>query len=203
VPNDVSLLYQGTDGSGGEIEIEHKVTVISSLTCDQRASGSSGCLPADRDLPPTFSGSVRLQSVEPIAVMAQRSSSAGLFSDYRGFTVTEAARQVVLPVLDKNYGPFGDVRGWNSWFRVMSFDGSPAYVRVVYYARSFPTGQLRDAFSASGAVTVSQQADGNLPDGWVGSAIVISDQPVIVLVGVENEVFQGDTAMLYNGVGFD
>ncbi len=27
-----------------------------------------------------------------------------------------------------------------------------------------------------------QSADGNLPDGWVGSAIVISDQPIIVLV---------------------
>jgi hypothetical protein len=203
VPNEVSLLYEGTDDAGGRIEIEHKVSVVSSLTCDQRASGASGCLPGDRDLPPTFSGSVRLQSVEPIAVLAQRSSSSGSFSDYRGFTVTEAARQVVLPVLDKNYGPFGDVRGWNSWFRVMSYDGSPAHVRVVYYSRSVPGGQLRDAFSASGAVTVFQQTDGNLPDGWVGSAIVISDQPLIVLVGVENDVFQGDTSMLYNGVGFD
>ena len=48
-----------------------------------------------------------------------------------------------------------------------------------------------------------QSADGNLPDGWVGSAIVISDQPIIVLVGIESDVFQGDAAMLYNGVGFD
>jgi hypothetical protein len=203
IPNDVNLIYEGSDGAGGRIEIEHRVTVVSSLTCDQRDSGVRGCLPDDRDLPSTFTGAVRLQSVAPIAVLAQRASSRGLFSDYRGFTVTEAARQVVLPVLDKNYGPYGDTRGWNSWFRVVSWDGSPAFVRVVYYARSFPTGQLRDPFSAAGAVTVFQRDDGGLPDGWVGSAIVISDQPVIVLAGVENEVFEGDTAMLYNGVGFD
>lgn len=203
VPNEVKIRFEGTNASGDKVEINHTFTVVSAVTCDQRSSGAAGCLPADRDLPSTFVGSVRLESVEPIAVVVQRTSSAGGFADYRGFTVGEASRQVVLPVLDKNFGPFGDTRGWNSWFRVASFDGSPAYVRVIYYARQFPTGQLRDPINAPGAITVFQAADGNLPDGWVGSAIVISDQPIIVLVGIESDVFQGDAAMLYNGVGFD
>lgn len=203
IPNQVSLRFEGTNADGERVEIDHTITVVSAVTCDQRSSAAAGCLPADRDLPATFTGSVRLQSTEPIAVVVQRTSSKGGFADYRGFTVGEASRQVVLPVLDKNFGPFGETRGWNSWFRVVSFDGSPAYVRVIYYARQFPTGQLRDAINAAGAVTVFQGADGNLPDGWVGSAIVISDQPIIVLVGLESDVFQGDAAMLYNGVGFD
>jgi hypothetical protein len=203
IPNEVALRYEGTDSSGDKVSIDYKVNVVTSLTCDQRSSGSTGCLPPDRDLPGSFSGSVRLQSTEPIAVVAQRTSSKGAFSDYRGFTVGEAARQVVLPVLDKNYGPFGGGSGWNSWFRVLSWDGSPAYVRVVYFARQFPTGQLRDAFSAPEALTVFQAQDRDLPDGWVGSAIVISDQPIVVLVGVDSDAFPGDAAMLYNGVGFD
>ena len=202
-PNEVNLRYEGTGPNGDRISIDYKMTVISSLTCDQRASGAAGCLPPDQNLPASFSGSVRLQSTNPIAVVAQRTSSKGAFSDYRGFSVGEASRQVVLPVLDKNFGPFGESRGWNSWFRVLSWDGSPAHVRVVYYARQFPTGQLREAFSAPEAVTVFQGADGNLPDGWVGSAIVISDQPIVVLVGIDSATFSGDTAMLYNGVGFD
>ena len=117
--------------------------------------------------------------------------------------MSEASRQVVLPILDKSFGPFGESTGWNSWFRVVSFDGSPSYVRVIYYSRQNPTGQLRDPINAANGVTVLQNADRNLPEGWVGSAIVISDQPVIVLVGIESAVFKGDSAMLYNGVGFD
>ena len=202
-PNEVSLRYEGTGPGGERISIDYKIAVISSITCDQRAFGIAGCLPADQNLPPSFSGSVRLQSTNPIAVVAQRTSSRGAFSDYRGFTVGEAARQVVLPVLDKHFGPFGENRGWNSWFRVQSWDGAPAHVRVVYYARQFPTGLLREAFSAPEAMTVFQAADGALPDGWVGSAIVISDQPIVVLVGIDSASFPGDTAMLYNGVGFD
>ncbi len=200
VPNEVTLRYEGVTAAGERIEIEHKMALVGALTCDQR---DRGCLPADRDLPPTFVGSVRLQSIEPIAVIVQRSSSKGGFAEYRGFTVSEASRQVVLPVLNKNFGPFGGNQGWNSWFRVVSYDGSPAYVRVVYYSRQTGGGLLRDAINAANGVTVWQSADGHLPDGWVGSAIVISDQPIIVLVGIDSDVFEGDSAMLYNGVGFD
>ena len=200
VANEVSLRYEGVTASGERIEIDHKMSVVGVLTCDQR---DQSCLPSGRDLPATFVGSVRLQSIEPIAVVVQRASSKGGFADYRGFTVSEAARQVVLPLLDKNFGPFGGNQGWNSWFRVVSFDGSPSYVRVVYYSRQTGGGQLREAINAAKGVTVWQGDDGNLPDGWVGSAIVISDQPIIVLVGIDSDVFEGDSAMLYNGVGFD
>ena len=83
---------------GDEIEIEHSVTVFSSLTCDQRLDGAGGCLPEGVALPRVFFGSVRIQATEPVAIVAQRVSGDGALADYRGFTVEEASREVVLPV---------------------------------------------------------------------------------------------------------
>ena len=56
-------------------------------------------------------------------------------------------------MLDKNYGPFGDQQGWNSWFRVQSFDGSTAHIHVVYYSRAFPTGLIGDPQIVAGQAT--------------------------------------------------
>ena len=201
--NEVKLRYEGTDGAGDRVEIEHTVVLQSVLTCDQRASGAAGCLPADRDLPASFTGSVRMQSVEPIAVVAQRIDAGGGLGDYRGFTVEEASRQVVLPVLDKRFGPFGEQDGWNSWLRIATFDGSVAHVRIIYYSKQFPGGLLRPAMSVDRMTTVRQADDAALPDGWVGSAVVVADRPVIVVANIESSVFRGDSLMMYSGVSFD
>ena len=204
LPNEVTLRFEGNDGAGNEIEIEHTVTVRSSLTCDQRFDGVRGCLPEDEPLPSTFFGTVRMQAVQPIAVIAQRlSPSGGAFSDYRGFSAGEASRQVVLPVLDKNYGPFGARKGWNSWFRVLTFDGSSANVHIVYYSAAFPTGLIGDAKVVPGQATFRQWDDRRLPDGWVGSAVVVSDRPVVVIANLESDVFLGDPVMLYSGISLE
>jgi hypothetical protein len=203
VANEVKLRYEGTNGAGDRVEIEHTVVVDSVLTCDQRAPGAAGCLPVERDLPPSFTGSVRMQAVEPIAVLAQRMGPDGALGDYRGFTVEEASRQVVLPVLDKRFGPFGEQRGWSSWLRIMTFDGSVAHVRIIYYSRQFPGGLLRPPMSVDRTATVRQEDETALPDGWVGSAVVVADRPVIVVANVESDVFRGDALMMYSGVSFD
>jgi hypothetical protein len=204
LPNEVTLRFEGTDGAGNEIEIEHTVTVRSSLTCDQRFDGVQGCLPQDKPLPSTFFGTVRMQAVQPIAVVAGRhSASGGAISHYRGFSAAEASRQVVLPVLDKNYGPFGQSRGWNSWFRVLTFDGSSANVHIVYYSQAFPTGLIGEAKVVPGNATFRQWDDRRLPDGWVGSAVVVADRPVVVIANVESDVFPGDPVMLYSGVSLE
>ena len=142
-----------------------------------------------------------MQAIEPIGVVAQRISPDGQFADYRGFTADEASRQVVLPVLNKNYGPWGETRGWNSWFRVLTFDGSIAHVRVVYYSKRFPSGLLSPPVIVERERTFRQWDEPNLPDGWVGSAIIVSDQPVVVVANLESDVFSGDGVMMYNGVG--
>ena len=202
-PNAVTLLFEGEDGSGGRIEIEHTVTVLGSLTCDQRQSGGAGCLPPGESLPARFVGTVRMQSIEPIAVVAQRISADGSLADYRGFTAEEASRQVVLPVVNKNYGPFGGNEGWNSWFRVLTFDGTIAHVRVVYYSKAFPTGLISQPVTVDRQRTFRQWENRDLPNGWVGSAIIVSDRPVVVVANLESDVFSGDTAMMYNGVSLE
>ena len=202
-PNEVTLLFEGEDGQGDRIEIEHTVTVRSSRTCDQAASGEAACLPAGERLPDVFFGTVRMQSVEPIAVVAQRISEDGPLADYRGFTVEEASRQIVLPVLNKNFGPWGGFNGWNSWFRVLTFDGSIARVHVVYFSKEFPDGVRDVRVIVDRQRTFRQWENRKLPDGWVGSAVIVADRPIVVVANLESDVFQGDPVMLYNGVSLE
>lgn len=204
VPNEVTLLFDGEDASGDRVEIEHTVTVSGSLTCDQRNNGVAGCLPAGQSLPSTFFGTVRMEAVDPVAVVAQRLSAGGAFADYRGFTAEEASRQVVLPVLNKNFGPWGDSKGWNSWFRVLTFDGSVAHVTVIYYSKQFPDGLFPSgAVRVDGQRTFVQWENRALPDGWVGSAVIVADRPVVVVANLESDVFGGDPVMLYNGASLE
>jgi hypothetical protein len=203
VPTEVTLLFEGVDAAGDRIEAEQTLGVQGALTCDLRFPGAGGCLPAGVALPSVFRGTVRIQAVEPIAVVAQRLSEGGPLADYRGFTVEEASRQVVLPVLNKNFGPFGDAAGWNSWFRVLTFDGSAATLRVFYYSRQFPDGLISAALRVDRERTFRQWEDTRLPDGWVGSGLVVSDRPVVVVANLESDVFDGDPVMLYSGVSLE
>ena len=198
--NEVELLFTGRDDSGSEIEIEHSVQVASVLTCDQRLDGAGGCLPDDVTLPDVFFGSVRARATHPIAIVAQRLADDGALADYRGFTAEEAAREVVLPVLNKNFGPWGDFVGWNSWFRVATFDGSEGSMHVIYFSKQFPNGLHSRVVRIDGQRTLRQWEERRLPDGWVGSAIVVADRPVVAVANLESDVFEGDPVMLYNGV---
>ncbi|MGE0228001.1 MAG: hypothetical protein AB7I38_05480 [Dehalococcoidia bacterium] len=201
--NQVKLRYEGTNGDGERVEIEHEIVVTSALTCDQAASGVAGCLPDEYDLPQSFRGTVRIIATSPIAVVAQRRDSDGSLDNYRGLTTEAASRQVMLPVVNKNYGPFGEQAGWNSSLRVLTFDGSTAHVRVIYFSKEFPTGRVYGPVSIDGESTLRQWEDGGLPDGWVGSAIVVSDQPVVVVANIETEVFSGDRVLMYGGVSIE
>ncbi len=200
VSNKLLLLFFGHSANGDEIEIEHELDVISALTCDQRFDGVAGCLPEGVSLPDTFYGSVRIRAEYPIAIVAQRRSASGALGDYRGFTAAEAAREVVLPVLNKNFGPWGGFDGWNSWFRVVAFDGSRARIQILYFSKHFPHGRLSPGFTVDHYRTLRQWDDATLPDGWVGGAVVIADRPVVVIANLESDVFQGDPVMLYNGI---
>ena len=107
---------------------------------------------------------------------------------------------MILPVLNKNFGPWGGFNGWNSWFRVVAFDGSRARINVLYFSRQFPTGKVTPGTSVDHYRTLRQWDDPLLPDGWVGGAVVIADRPIVVIANLESDVFQGDPVMLYNGI---
>ncbi|MSQ29756.1 MAG: hypothetical protein EXR68_04625 [Dehalococcoidia bacterium] len=203
-PNEVTLRFEGRDSGGAQVSIESKVTVFGSLTCDQSQATTLGCLPADRALPSSFAGSVRIQAEDPITVVVQRTSSTGSLADYRGFTPSEASRQVVLPVINKNYGPFGGRSGWNSTFRVASFDGSTTSAYIVYYSKQFPTGLFPSApVSIEGSRTFRLADEQKLPDNWVGSVVIVSSRSVVVVADLRSDVFEGDPEMLYNGVSLE
>ncbi len=204
VPNEVTLLFSGVTANGTEYERESTIAVTGSRTCDQRGIGPAACLPAGEQLPLTFQGTVRLQAVSPVAVVVQRTSTGGSLADYRGFTADESSRQVVLPVMNKNYGPFGGNRGWNSSFRVQSWDGSAARVYVIYYSARFPDGvSSPQPTVVNGSRTFRQSDEPLLPDAWVGSAAVVADRPIVVVANLQSDVFDGDPVMLYNGVALD
>ena len=200
VPTRVTVLFEGVDEAGDRFEIEQELGVNGALSCDLRFPGAGGCLPGEVTLPDVFRGTVRIQAVDPIAVVAQRLSEGGPLADYRGFTVEEASRHVLLPVLNKNFGPFGGNRGWNSWFRVLTFDGSDATLRTFYYSRQFPNGLISASLRVQRERSFRQWEDPRLPDGWVGSGLVVADRPVVVVVNLESDVFAGDPVMLYSGV---
>ncbi len=203
VPTQVTVLFEGIDEAGDRFEIEQELGVQAALTCDLRFPGAGGCLPGEVTLPDVFRGTVRIQALDPIAVVAQRLSEGGPLADYRGFTVEEASRHVLLPVLNKNFGPFGESRGWNSWFRVLTFDGSDATLRTFYYSRQFPNGLISASLYVQRERSFRQWEDPRLPDGWVGSGLVVADRPVVVVVNLESDVFTGDPVMLYSGVSLE
>ncbi len=201
VPTEVTLLFDGTDASGDRFEFEHTITVFGARTCDQDFAGALGCLPEGTALPSTFFGTVRMQSVQPIAVVGQRRSEDGSLADYRGFTAQDASTKVVVPVTNKNFNPWLTGDGWNSWFRVLTFDGSVASVSVIYFSKAFPTG-LKAVIGRPvvGSRTFRQWEERQLPSDWVGAAVVIASRPIVVIANLESDSFEGDPVMLYNAV---
>ncbi len=110
----------------------------------------------------------------------------------------------MLPVVNKNYGPFGDSTG-------MELLVARPYLRWLNGARPrhlLLEGSSRTAWSTGRSASMASRRSGSgrtadLPDGWVGSAIVVSDQPVVVVANVESEVFTGDRVLTYGGVSIE
>jgi hypothetical protein len=176
-------------------------TIKGSRICFQNHDDETNCLAAGDALPVSFVGTARLTSSEPIAVIVDRDTWLNeSFTDYRGIRPEDAAGRVLLPVLNKNYGPVNGVGvGWNSWFRVMVADGGTANVTVTYYGLDLAGGSTSYTVAVDREFTVFQ-ANENLPDGFAGTAIVSADRPIVAIANIYTDSFQGDPDVLYNGV---
>jgi hypothetical protein len=202
-PAQVTVRFEGFDlnNGGAFVAKQHTTEVRASRLCFQVADDFSNCLaPGDR-LPTHFVGTARITSTQPIGVIASRGTR---FDDnavnYRGFRPEDGSRRVLLPVLNKNYGPVGAASGWNSWFRVLVADGGVANVRIRYLGLNIPGGETSYTVTANREFTVFQWMEANLPDGFAGTAILESDRPIVALANLTTDVFNGDTDMMYNGV---
>jgi hypothetical protein len=206
-PAHVSLRFEGFDLSNGNqfVSKTNTITVRGARLCFQDRDDFANCLQNGDKLPFNFVGTVRLTSDQPIGVIVNRSTSiAETFTNYRGIRPQDAATRVLLPVLNKNYGPVpGVAAGWNSWFRVMVADGGHANVIVTYYGLDLPGGSVSYNIGVDREFTAFQYLEARLPDGFAGTAIIESDRPIVALANLTTDVFKGDTDILYNGIALN
>jgi hypothetical protein len=202
-PAQVTLRFEGFDLNNGGVFIakQNTLTVNGARLCFQDRDDFANCLAPGDALPRNWVGTARLTSSQPIGVIVTRSTRFGdPFTNYRAFTPTDGARKVLLPVLNKSYGPYQGHRGWDSWFRVLVADGGQANVTIRYFGLDLPNGEVAYTRTAFREFTVFQFEEPFLPNGFAGTAILESDRPIVVLGNIYTDVFDGDTNLLYNGV---
>lgn len=203
-PAQVVIRFEGWDLSQSPPQFVvklNRITVRGARMCFQDRDDFANCLaPGDR-LPQNFVGTARIIASKPIGVVVNRSGKfSDVFTNYRGIRPQDGARRVLLPVLNRNFGPYGNARGWNSWFRVMVADGGSANVTVRYFGRDLPGGTVAYGQHVFREFTVFQHLESVLPDGFAGTAIIESDRPIVALANLTTDVFFGDTDLLYNGI---
>jgi hypothetical protein len=202
-PAQVTIRFEGFDLNNGTAFVakQNTLTVNGARLCFQDRDDFANCLaPGDR-LPPNFVGTAKLTSTQPIGVIVNRGTRFGeTFTNYRGFRPQDGATRVLLPVLNKNYGPYNGHMGWNSWFRVLVADGGSANVRIRYFGLDLPGGEQSYTVSAFREFTVFQFNESFLPNGFAGTAILESDRPIVALGNIYTDVFTGDTDLTYNGI---
>jgi hypothetical protein len=202
-PAQVTMRFEGfdLDNNSAFVAKQNTLTVKGARLCFQDRDDFANCLaPGDR-LPHNFVGTARLASTQPIGVISSRGTRFGdTFTNYRGFRPEDGARRVLLPVLNKNYGPVGDRHGWNSYFRVLVADGGQTNVRIRYLGLDLPGGEQSYTVTATREFTIFQFQEGFLPDGFAGTAILESDRPIVALADIYTDVFAGDTDLTYNGI---
>ncbi|MBI3967463.1 MAG: hypothetical protein HY329_17650, partial [Chloroflexi bacterium] len=102
-----------------------------------------------------------------------------------------AATRANLPFLVRN------VQGWNSGFQVQSLGGA-ANVTIAYFNAAGQPAGSQSATIAAGASQTFFNSSLQVPDGFVGSAVVTADQPIAVIV---NELTAGPArSASYDGV---
>jgi hypothetical protein len=207
-PAQVTLFVEGYDLSSGNavyVSRSSTFTLRASRMCYQDADDGSNCLADGEALPWNFVGTVRLTSTQPIAAVVLRGTWLNdTFTDYRGIRPEDGAYRVLLPVLNKAYGPVaGQGDGWGSWFRVMVSDGGWAKVRVTYYGIDLPGGEVSYTRLVNREFTVFQYEEYILPRGFAGTAIIESDRPIVALANLFNDLLPGDPDLLYNGISLD
>lgn len=202
-PAQVTIRFEGFDlGSGGVfVAKQNTMTVRGARLCFQDRDDFANCLaPGDR-LPGNWVGTAKITSTQPIGVIVSRGTAyADIATNYRGFRPEDGARRVLLPVLNKSYGPVGNLRGWDSWFRVLVADGGQANVCIMYKGLDLPNGEARYCMQVFREATVFQFNEAFLPNGFAGTAILESDRPIVALANIYTDVFVGDPDLLYNGV---
>lgn len=135
--------------------------------------------------PSSFSGSAAISADQKVAALVNVIGDGNFFNGASYSGLSQGSKSVSLPLLFKNASNF------NSFFNVQNTGSTTANVTVTY-----SNGQ-EDKFSlpANSAKRLDQSSSTKLSDGFVGSAVVTSDQDVAA-AAIQN----GPTTILsYNG----
>ncbi|MDP2948203.1 MAG: hypothetical protein Q8P22_01525, partial [Chloroflexota bacterium] len=149
-----------------------------------------------QELPEQFEGSLIIDlldnevpaSKQFVAATADIfNSERANFASYKGLgwsppDTGELSTTVLLPLIFRN---FGYLNGWNTHYQIITVDPSQAAnVTVTYCCDSRlagPGGSFQKTFSVQASAIVYQALEEELPNDFVGSAIVTSDQPIAVV----------------------
>lgn len=165
----------------------------------QIAVGSSLNLyqPAIPDLPGSYKGSVIVNADQPIAAVAseQITYSDGSIgsSQYSGFSAETIGNKFYLPNVNKKFG----AGQWSSRITIQNVNANPITVTITFYNSD---ASIRDTdvlnLPGNGSVSLMQINDTELPEGWLGSAIVEATGNIAVIVDVMSADGRLET---YNG----
>jgi hypothetical protein len=167
-----------------------------------RAQTSSGMVYSDNsatafwsfstatELPPTWIGSAQITSNRNVVAVARPHLGLEIAS-YDA--VSTGGLSAYLPMLFK--GAFGG--SYNAEFQVENVDpANTAHLSIQFYdALGHQTCSTTDTVGPLASTLYSLSSQACLPAGWVGSAVVRSDQPIIVVVRPQ----VGGEMMTYNG----
>jgi len=154
--------------------------------------------PANTDLPDNFLGSAVVTSEQNIvAIVNEVNYVTGAGMSYSCFS--GGTKNVSTPLLFKDY------RNWDTGIQVQNIGADTTTVRVTYYRSNGPGGPWTEsrALGAYESYTFYQPGNADLPDDFLGSAVITSTtQPIVAIVNEVNYARPGDTSMSYGGINY-
>jgi len=124
---------------------------------------------------PGWAGGAAIDSGWPVVALVNQ-YAPGKSSIYNGFGFYDAPTSFVLPILMKNY------YGHNTTVFVQNVGTGDATIAV-----SYSDSLNRSETIVPGDTAILIQSNEDHADGWMGSAFVSADQPIVAVVNVESE----------------
>ncbi|MGB9898059.1 hypothetical protein [Thermanaerothrix sp.] len=166
----------------------YTITIGSSLNIYQ---------PSVPNLPEGFKGSAIVSADQPIAAIGSEQTtypdgSIGN-SQYSGFSAETVGIKFYLPNVNKKFGG----SQWSTRITIQNVTANPVTATITFYNAD---ATVRDTdvvnLPGNGSTTLTQINDTELPDGWLGSAIVDATGNIAVIVDIMSADGRLET---YNG----
>lgn len=147
----------------------------------------------DAQLPWGFKGSVTITSTQPVvAEVLQWQSGNSRLQSYNGMPPSAAAQRFYVPLNMKNYSA-----NWYTYIQVQNVDVSAAaHITITYNTTPTPI-VFTDTVQTSQTYYASLVPE--LPNGWLGSAVVEADRNILVISGeAQNHPTKHFASTIYN-----